>query len=165
MINRFALVAATLRMAIDVGLLPWTADDTDLGIAACMVRWAANRKGRLDLAGETVSAVEQIREILTANLHGRFIHLRIAEDGKLNYAKFPTRTSGTLSVTLRPDPRRANSVAVGALRRVRSGKNGSPLAGRRSASCRGRQASRSGEGYSRRIICEGPVLCLGYENS
>ncbi|MCC2653698.1 MAG: hypothetical protein K0Q60_3864, partial [Microvirga sp.] len=83
-INRFALVAAALRMAIDAGLLPWSAEDTDLGIAACMTRWAANRTGRLDLAGEMVSAVEQIREILTANLQGRFIHLHIdEEDGRL----------------------------------------------------------------------------------
>jgi putative DNA primase/helicase len=83
-INRFALVAAALRMAIEAGLLPWSVEDTDLGIAACMTRFAANRTGRLDLAGEMVSAVEQIREILTANLQGRFIHLHIdEEDGRL----------------------------------------------------------------------------------
>ncbi|WP_336491299.1 DUF927 domain-containing protein [Methylobacterium nigriterrae] len=86
-LNRFALVAAALRMAIDAGMLPWSMGDTDLGIAACMVRWAKARKGRLDLAGEIVSAVEQIREILVANLHGRFIHLRIDEVGhRLEYA-------------------------------------------------------------------------------
>ncbi|MER2266813.1 DUF927 domain-containing protein [Methylobacterium oxalidis] len=85
-LNRFALVAAALRMAIDAGLLPWSMDDTDFGIAACMIRWALGRKGRLDLAGEIVSAVEQIREILAANLHGRFIHLRIDEvDHRLEY--------------------------------------------------------------------------------
>ena len=78
-INRFALVAAALRMAIEAGLLPWTVDDADHGVAACLVRWAANRKGRLDLAGEMVSAVEKIRGVLTANLQGRFIHLQLNE--------------------------------------------------------------------------------------
>jgi hypothetical protein len=84
-INRFALVASGLRMAIEAGLLPWTVEDTDLGIAACMTRWAAGRKGRLDLAGEMVSAVEQIRSILAADLQGRFIHLRLDEDKALDY--------------------------------------------------------------------------------
>ena len=60
-LNRFALVAAALRMAIEAGLLPWNVDDTDLGIAACMTRWAKARNGRLDLSGEKLSAVEQIR--------------------------------------------------------------------------------------------------------
>jgi hypothetical protein len=69
-VNRFALVAAALRMAIDAGLLPWTIDDSDLGIASCLVRWAASRKGRLNLAGEMVSVVEQIRGVLTSNLQG-----------------------------------------------------------------------------------------------
>jgi len=73
-------------MAIDAGLLPWTVEDTDLGVAACMVRWAVTRKGRLDLAGEMVSVVEQIRGILVANLHGRFIHLKRSEEtGELEY--------------------------------------------------------------------------------
>jgi putative DNA primase/helicase len=85
-INRFALVAAALRMAIEAGMLPWSIDDADLGVAACLVRWAANRKGRLNLAGEMVSAVEKIRGVLTANLQGRFIHLQLNEDGELEYA-------------------------------------------------------------------------------
>jgi len=85
-LNRFALVAAALRMAIEAKLLPWQWDDTDLGVAACMARWAAARKGRLDLPGEMASAVEQVRTILTANLHGRFIHQRIEEvSGRLAY--------------------------------------------------------------------------------
>lgn len=85
-INRFALVAGALRMAIETDLLPWTIDDADLGIASCLVRWAASRKGRLDLAGEMVSVVEQIRGLLTANLQGRFIHLEVNGAGELDYA-------------------------------------------------------------------------------
>ena len=33
-----------------------------------------------------LGATEQIRKILAADLHGRFIHLRIGDDGKLEYA-------------------------------------------------------------------------------
>jgi uncharacterized protein (DUF927 family) len=84
-LNRFALIAAALRMAIEANLLPWSVDDTDLGVAACMTRWLTSRKGRLDVAGEMLSAMEQIRTILNANLHGRFIHQRL-NDGNLDYA-------------------------------------------------------------------------------
>jgi hypothetical protein len=49
------------------------------------MRWLTSRKGRLDLTGEMLSAIEQIRTILAANLHGRFIHQRLIE-GKLDYA-------------------------------------------------------------------------------
>ncbi len=99
-LNRFALVAAALRMAIEAELLPWTNEDTDLGIAACMSLWAATRKGRLDLSGEVLGAVEQIRSILTADLHGRFIRLSTQQDhgagnNKLAYA--------TLSEALKRD--------------------------------------------------------------
>ena len=85
-LNRFALVAAALRMAIEAKLLPWSIEDTDCGVAACMARCLTSRNGRLDLTGEVLGAVEQIRAILAADLHGRFIHLRIDHDGKLDYA-------------------------------------------------------------------------------
>jgi putative DNA primase/helicase len=85
-LNRFALVATALRMAIEANLLPWSIDDTDLGIAACMTRCLRSRNGRLDLTGEMLGAIEQIRAILAADLHGRLIHLRINGDGKLDYA-------------------------------------------------------------------------------
>ena len=35
-VNRFALYAAALRMAIEAGLLPWTIENADAGIVACM---------------------------------------------------------------------------------------------------------------------------------
>ena len=35
-VNRFALLAAALRMAIAAGLLPWTVEEADAGIVACM---------------------------------------------------------------------------------------------------------------------------------
>ena len=83
-LNRFALIAAALRMAIEASLLPWSINDTDLGVAACMMRWLKSRKGRLDLTGEMLGAIEQIRTILAADLHGRFIHQRVI-DGQLDY--------------------------------------------------------------------------------
>jgi hypothetical protein len=85
-LNRFALIAAALRMAIEAKLVPWSVDDTDCGVAACMTRWAKCRNGRLDLASEMLGAVEQIQRILAGDLHGRFIHQRINCDGKLEYA-------------------------------------------------------------------------------
>ena len=84
-LNRFALVAAALRMAIEAKLLPWPIEETDCGVAACMARCLENRNGRLDLTGEVLGAIEQIRTILAADLHGRFIHLRVI-DGNLDYA-------------------------------------------------------------------------------
>jgi hypothetical protein len=37
-VNRFALTAAALRMAIEASLLPWTIEEADAGIIACMRR-------------------------------------------------------------------------------------------------------------------------------
>jgi uncharacterized protein (DUF927 family) len=85
-LNRFALVAAALRMAIEANLVPWSIEDTDCGVAACMTRWLTSRNGRLDVAGEMLGAIEQIRTILAADFHGRLIHQRINDDGKLEYA-------------------------------------------------------------------------------
>ena len=82
-LNRFALVAAALRMAIEAKLLPWSSDDC--GVAACMARCLTSRNGRLDLNGEVLAAIEQIRAILATDLHGQFINQRII-DGNLDYA-------------------------------------------------------------------------------
>src|SRR5262249_39458293 len=46
-VNRFALYAAALRMAIQGELLPWSIPQADAGIVACMVRWVAQR-GNVD---------------------------------------------------------------------------------------------------------------------
>ena len=75
-VNRFALYAAALRMAIEAGLLPWTIENADAGIVACMQRWAAQR-GNVDEAGEIVRAACQIEADLVAGMNdGRFIHIR-----------------------------------------------------------------------------------------
>jgi hypothetical protein len=57
-INRFALTAAALRMAIKANLLPWAIEETDLGIINCMQRWVRQR-GNLDEAGELVRAANE----------------------------------------------------------------------------------------------------------
>ena len=73
-VNRFALFAAALRMAIAAKLLPWTNEETDAGIVACMGRWVAQR-GNLDTAGEIVRAAQQVERELVRGLADRFIHI------------------------------------------------------------------------------------------
>jgi uncharacterized protein (DUF927 family) len=75
-VNRFALYAAALRMAIEAGLLPWTIENADAGIVACMQRWAAQR-GNVDEAGEIVRAARQVETALLAKLNDSFIHIRM----------------------------------------------------------------------------------------
>jgi hypothetical protein len=76
-VNRFALYAAALRMAIEADLLPWTTESADAGIVACMRRWAAQR-GNVDTAGEIVRAARQIETALLAKLNDSFIHIHRA---------------------------------------------------------------------------------------
>jgi uncharacterized protein (DUF927 family) len=73
-VNRFALLAAALRMAIAAGLLPWTVEEADTGITACMARWVAQR-GNTDTAGEIVRAAQQVERELVKNLAENFIHI------------------------------------------------------------------------------------------
>src|SRR5215831_7089734 len=70
-----ALFAAALRMAIAAKLLPWTVEETDAGIVACMGRWVAQR-GNVDTAGEIVRAAQQVARELVAGLNDRFIHIK-----------------------------------------------------------------------------------------
>ena len=105
-------------MAIEAKLLPWSIEDIDCGVAACMARCLTSRKGRLDLTGETLGAIEQIRTILAADFHGRFIHLRIV-DGKLDYAYPADATKQHVGLRQRGShPGRANRVAGCAVCRV-----------------------------------------------
>jgi hypothetical protein len=73
-VDRFALYAAALRMAIEADLLPWSIKEADAGIVSCMDRWAAQR-GNVDTAGEIVRAARRIEAELAAKLSGRFIHI------------------------------------------------------------------------------------------
>jgi hypothetical protein len=77
-VNRFALYATALRMAIAAGLLPWSVAQADAGIVACMGRWVAQR-GNVDTAGEIVRAARQIEAGLVAGISDRFIHIHRAD--------------------------------------------------------------------------------------
>jgi putative DNA primase/helicase len=81
-VNRFALHAAALRMAIAAALLPWTVKEADAGIVACMQRWVAQR-GNLDTAGEVLRAVREVERKLAASLRDRFIRIARSTTGKL----------------------------------------------------------------------------------
>jgi hypothetical protein len=69
-VNRFALYAAALRMAIVAGLLPWSIEEADTGIVTCIGRWVAHN---LDTAGEIVRTARQVEADLVAGLNDRFI--------------------------------------------------------------------------------------------
>jgi uncharacterized protein (DUF927 family) len=71
-VNRFALLAAALRMAIEATLLSWMIEETDAGILACMQRWVQQR-GNLDTAGELVRAADAVIARIKAALPDRFI--------------------------------------------------------------------------------------------
>ena len=79
-VNRFALHAAALRMAIAAGLLPWTIEEADAGIAACMGRWVAQR-GNVDTAGEVMRAAHEVERKLAAGLRDQFIRINKAKTG------------------------------------------------------------------------------------
>jgi uncharacterized protein (DUF927 family) len=80
-VNRLALYAAALRMAIEAGLLPWSVVQADTGIVACMGRWVA-QSGNLDTAGEIVRAARQIEIDLVAAIDtGHFVRLHKTNNG------------------------------------------------------------------------------------
>jgi uncharacterized protein (DUF927 family) len=92
-VNRFALLAAALRMAIEAKLLPWTVEETDIGITRCMQRWVTQR-GNLDTAGEIVRAVEQVEREIMRSLADRFVHIH-----QINRKWTPVSEDDTLRVS------------------------------------------------------------------
>jgi len=75
-VNRFALVAAALHMAIEAGILPWTIADVHTAIIACMKRWLQQR-GNIDTAGELLREIRRRRQTIAATIGDRLIHLDI----------------------------------------------------------------------------------------
>jgi uncharacterized protein (DUF927 family) len=73
-VNRFALVAAALHMAIEAQILPWAVADIDAAIIACMERWLKER-GNIDTAGELLREIQRRRQTIAATIGDRFIHL------------------------------------------------------------------------------------------
>jgi hypothetical protein len=80
-INRFALDAAALAMAIEAKILPWVKADTDAGIIACMQRWV-KQPGNTDSSGELLRDIEQRRKAIAVTIDDRFIRLTV-ENGRL----------------------------------------------------------------------------------
>ena len=54
-------------MAIVAGLLPWTAEEVDLGIVRCMARWVQLR-GNTDTVGELARAAVLFQRDLVSSL-------------------------------------------------------------------------------------------------
>ena len=80
-INRFALYTSALRMVIAAGLLPWSVEEADTGIIACMNRWVAQR-GNLDIAGEVARAAVLFERDLVSGLQAQFIRIDKNKTGK-----------------------------------------------------------------------------------
>jgi uncharacterized protein (DUF927 family) len=79
-IRRFAVYAASLHMAIDANVLPWTGEEADAGLIACLERWVKQR-GNVDTAGEVMRAARQVERKLAAGLRDRFIHINKSKTG------------------------------------------------------------------------------------
>ena len=79
-VNRFALHAAALRMAIAAALLPWTVEEADMGIVACMGRWVEQR-GNVDTAGEVLRAAREVERKIAAGFGNQFIHIKKSKTG------------------------------------------------------------------------------------
>jgi uncharacterized protein (DUF927 family) len=75
-VNRFALVAAALHMAIEAGILPWLGANTDAAVIVCMERWLKQR-GNTDTAGELLREIKRRRQMLAATIGDRFIRLDV----------------------------------------------------------------------------------------
>lgn len=75
-VNRFALVATAVHMAIAAEILPWTVTDTDAAIIACMNRWVKQR-GNIDTGGELLREIRQHQQIIATTIGDRFIFLSI----------------------------------------------------------------------------------------
>jgi hypothetical protein len=77
-ISRFALYAASLRMAIEANVLPWTVEEADAGLIACLERWVKHR-GNTDAAITRSRFVADFMRRLAEDLSDRFIHIRKVE--------------------------------------------------------------------------------------
>jgi hypothetical protein len=73
-IRRFALLAAALRMAVEAELWPWSIEESDRGIVACTLRWAAD-KGLPVATLEDKAAEQKLREAIEAE-RAKFVVLK-----------------------------------------------------------------------------------------
>jgi hypothetical protein len=73
-IRRFALYTASLHLAIEANILPWTGEEADAGLIACLERWVRLRRN-VDTAGEVVRAAHEVERQIAARLRDQFIHI------------------------------------------------------------------------------------------
>ena len=66
-------------MAIAAALLPWTVEEADMGIVACMGRWVEQR-GNVDTAGEVLRAAREVERKIAAGFGDQFIHINKEQD-------------------------------------------------------------------------------------
>jgi uncharacterized protein (DUF927 family) len=74
-IRRFGFYAASLRMAIASGILPWTVEEADAGLIACLERWVTT-SGNFDPAVEQQRIMAEIERKIVGELADRFIDIR-----------------------------------------------------------------------------------------
>ncbi len=73
-IRRFALYAASLHLAIEANVLPWTVAEADAGLIACLERWV-NQRGNTDPATTRSRFVADLMRKLADDLSDRFIRI------------------------------------------------------------------------------------------
>ena len=74
-IRRFALYAASLHMAIEANVLPWTFEEADTGLIACLERWV-KRRGNTDAATVRLEFIADFLRRLAEDLFDHFIHIQ-----------------------------------------------------------------------------------------
>ena len=72
-IRRFALYAASLRLAIEANVLPWTVAEADAGLIAVLERWVKYRGNSAPVTMQ--SRVADFVRSLADDLSDRFIHV------------------------------------------------------------------------------------------
>ena len=73
-IRRFALYAASLHLAIEANILPWTGEEAGAGLIACLERWVKQR----GIANPAIAQSQFITDFmrkLADDLPDRFIHI------------------------------------------------------------------------------------------
>jgi hypothetical protein len=74
-IRRFALYAASLRMAIEANVLPWTFEEADAGLIACLERWVTQRSNT-DAGTARSRFIADFMRRPAEDLPDRFIHIQ-----------------------------------------------------------------------------------------
>jgi hypothetical protein len=91
-IRRFALYAASLRLAIDANILPWIVEEADAGLVAVLERWVRQRGNSEPVS--TQSRAAEFTHRLADDLPDRFIHIH-----KVKGRYVPATDSDTAKLT------------------------------------------------------------------